>query len=168
MRDDLDRGVVQLFTEIFPREISANVIQVYNYLLFVQNEVSATRVLHGHEPSLLDDVYAVLHPGDLLQHALCVSQAHAREMIARVVDGEDTRMATNAEIMTVLMERSSIARLPPTQAHLLENLFRQIMPGQLSDSAPRESWPGAAKDLHLGMSVKYARRDRVLPSKSKG
>lgn len=73
---------------------------------------------------------------------------HCREIIARVVAGEDTRPGTKAEVLATLSSLSLISTIVDSAHRLMEDLMAEILPEfkQPTGWEPHEAWPGAVEE----------------------
>jgi hypothetical protein len=74
--------------------------------------------------------HSLLRPtGDMTEHAPMVYEAHCREILERVVAGEDTRPGSAPEMILALSQTSMIAPLTSAATGLYLSLFTSTFPG---------------------------------------
>ncbi|WP_394426769.1 hypothetical protein [Streptomyces sp. SGAir0957] len=97
---------------------------------WAEDEIQAAQQRHHengrgpiwHASSLVRPTLGRLHTSERLY------RAHAAEILDRVAEGENTRPATAAEMICVLMESSLPAPLNSAAAYLYMRLFAQLFP----------------------------------------
>lgn len=93
-----------------------------------------------------------------------VYRAHAREIIGRVMRGEDLKPGTDAEILVLLSEASLVAPLASDYAFAMSHVFHRVFPNAGADRfehAGRESHRGALDEILAECRRKTA-RDRAI------
>ena len=107
--------------------------------------------------------FAILCPPELLR-GKCpqVYRAHARELVRRVADTQDTTAPTDAEILCATLEMSYQAPLNQQYAALAEHLYPRVMDTE-SDGIPTpEPWTGATLEARVRLARSMVCRERVL------
>jgi hypothetical protein len=129
--------------------------------------IAAYQARHPDRADLLYDAFLTIRPtGSMTEKRAELYEAHARELLQRVVDGEDVRPATKAELVCILCDTSLIAGLHGDAAYLYTRLFREVF-GQdaldLGDVVLQESYVGAADLLLDKLKAKARDDDRHRP-----
>ena len=111
--------------------------------------------------------FALLQPTrPLLGKALSTYRAHCCELIERVQRGEDTRPATDAEVLCALLDGSLVA--PPTAAlaglaeELFSRVFGELPAGVDAATTPREAWPGERAESLAELRRRFSQKWRSL------
>jgi hypothetical protein len=110
-----------------------------------------------------------------LKRSLTLYRAHVRELIARMVAGEDVRPGTKAEVLATLSEVSFAAPLPQQPYALFIRLFSEIYPQHMKaignpEWKKIEAWPGSTDQLlnDLTRKLRSERGIEPKPKKKKG
>ena len=107
----------------------------------------------------------VLRPSRVLLDygAPTLYQSHVVELILRVVAGEDTRPATNAEMLAAMMMTALKSPLNQAGSALTAHLFKVVMGEEASAKVAleaREQWPGQVQELITELRKKMTQPDR--------
>lgn len=124
-------------------------------------------------PGRADDLYHaldLLKPTVDLMRTEFVLRAHCRELLERVVAGEDTREATNVEVAAACSETSLVGPLRPGGFVVYMRAFAAAFPdkaadvlGDVVDLDSYEHVAGpAADELERGLRRRLVVKDRVL------
>lgn len=134
--------------------LGSDIVTTFRLMAIAEEEIAAAKDRAPLQSHLIDGAFRMLCPRmalfggrspDLYRH-------HAREIIARVLAGEDTRPGTQAEVLCVLSESSMRSPLANSALALMEKLVEAIFPGTIpqlfvDDWEFREEWPGAADEV---------------------
>jgi hypothetical protein len=94
-------------------------------------EMEAARCRTGSE--LPDGTFLLLQPTDLMEQvASWVFRGHCRELLDRVAEGQDTRSATDAELVLALRRLSVAEPLTGVTVGLYLRLFARVFPGPVA------------------------------------
>lgn len=105
----------------------------------------------------------LMPPVSMFDKAPDVYRAHVRELLRRIDRGDDTRPATDAEVLCALAATSLDAPLSTGPAALYERLFARVMPGRVPEGdPPRERYAGEVDELLGSMRRRLGDPDRVL------
>ncbi|MDX2012002.1 MAG: hypothetical protein SFW67_17550 [Myxococcaceae bacterium] len=114
-----------------------------------------------------EGLFMLLQPPLALQgKADALYRAHAKELIQRAAAGEDTRLATRAEVLVGLLGTSLRAPLRTEAQACAERLFNEVFPGVVACSA-REAWSGQVEQDIAEAQRKLQEPSRVLRSARK-
>ena len=135
-------------------------------MAIAEEEIAALQAAHPDRSDELFDAFLFLYSRYPFERYLDdLYRAHCRELLARIIAGEDTRPATNAELLVVMFEHSwqstgpnrlsgglAILLLTRTLPQLTERL--QALPNVQAGLAeqggwiePVEQWPGELDEL---------------------
>lgn len=133
-----------------------NVLRAFNMMGLAENLLETLDV----EPE--GAFLALCPPHTMVGLHAAIYASHATELVNRMRDGQDTRLATVAEVMVALMEASLRAPLGQVGAALYERLFAKVF-GNLPDNAApvSEPWPGACDELMAESRRRFAVAERV-------
>ena len=120
------------------------------------------------EAELFDAFLTVIPTHNMLNMHSAVFESHVRELLQRVVDGEDLTAATNAEIVCVISVVSAQTPLTANAAYLFSQTFRAVFGEEKyneiwKDLEPHERYPGASGDLRREVSQKAGNKERHQP-----
>lgn len=131
-----------------------------------EEEITAAMQSDPANADAYNSSFSLLLPtGTLVSESLY--RHHCRELLARVVDGTDTRPGTDAEVLGAFSQASHVA--PPNGELSLAyaQLFRRIYPDasehadELEKSAGRERYEGSVDELIAQTRKKLTVKDRV-------
>lgn len=115
-----------------------------------------------------EPLFPILRPTEpLALKSLDAYRHHCRELIARVEAGEDTRPATDAELLCACLDASLIA--PPTSLYggligmLCVRVLGDLPPGLEVTGGPREPYPGAYDEELATLRRRFRQDWRRLP-----
>lgn len=96
-----------------------------------------------------------------------VYRSHCRELLRRVQDGEDTRLATNAELALICSNTSLLAPLNNVAVSCYMHVWQRAFPNKpVFDNLDAEAYTavahGADLELIRDMRRKFEVKDRVL------
>lgn len=116
----------------------------FNHMGIAEEVIAAAS--GGKDRELESRAFGVMCPSDPLRgKSIEVYRAHCTELMQRVMAGEDTRLATKAEVLCGMMAAATAAPLNAAGGALADWLFSEVMPsahGRLSQAAPREFYQG--------------------------
>lgn len=104
----------------------------------------------GCSPAQGSEAFRVMCPSPVLRGKdPSVYRAHCDELIDRVLNGQSTDPATEAEVLCHLLDAALTAPLNAAGCALADHLFRRVMPGHVMLGEPlREVYEGqVAQDL---------------------
>jgi hypothetical protein len=119
-------------------EIKSELTIIFEQLDWAADEIARATERHPAERDLIWHSNRLLKPTHPLMRTEFVFRAHCRELIGRVVAGEDTRPGTSVEAINALSEASSLAPLRPNAAGLYFRLWTATFPDKLFEEI-RES-----------------------------
>ena len=136
----------------------------FDHMDTAEQEITAS----GCSKAQGQSAFGVLCPSDPLD-GKCddVYRAHCKELIERVVAGDDTRTGTDAEVLCCLMGASLVAPLNTDGLALADHLFTSVFPGsQLAHEGERslEFYHGQVSEDLAEARKRCAVRDRVVAS----
>jgi hypothetical protein len=139
--------------------------RTFDLMAVAEREIARARRKHRtrRTSELLNGSFLMLQPGELSRYSDELYAAHCRELLERVVKGDDPRPGTRAEMLAALSEASLKAPLERNAHTAMEHLFAQCFPGNALSAgghSPGEQWPGAVAELLRGMARRLAKDDR--------
>jgi hypothetical protein len=159
---DPSTDLIALFNET--KSIVARALQWVDWAEEEIDHAGAQHPAHGDD---LFHAFPLLTPTVGLMSTQFVYRSHCRELLARVVTGDDTRPPTNAEIAAACCETSLLGPLKPGGFTVYMRAFGRAFPdkaGHLSDDIEAyEHVAGPqADDLERGLRRKLTVKDRTL------
>ncbi len=110
-------------------------------------------------------LFAALVPtAPLLGKSLDLYRAHARELVQRAAAGAELEPATEAELLSVMLETALTAPLKREGQALAEHLFARVFPAGAAGvvgEVEREKWPGQVAEDLAALRRRY-RQDRGM------
>lgn len=145
---------------------------IFEAMEWAEDEIERAAKRHPQAWDLLYHSFILIRPRDgmeLLTRTEPMMRAHSRELLERVAAGQDTRLATDAEICVAMSEVSQITMIRPEAAGLYARAFGRVF----KDSNPwaeREDhyealYAGEIDELEAMTRHKLADRERVLDPK---
>jgi hypothetical protein len=117
--------------EYLTRLIEESFGPLFDTMSWAEDEIMTARMRYGdHTPGggRLNDSFRLLKPNMSVRMPEVVYRAHCKELLWRVVTGEDTRRATNAEMLMVAHQASLATPMPLGAACLYYRLFKRALP----------------------------------------
>jgi len=119
----------------------------FSMMEIAESEIELAQYRHGEKPVVRDETGKVISPkgrlwrsfrllvptGEMSDRAEFVYRAHCAQILDRVAAREDTREATDAEMMLALGQASLAAPLKASAAGLYLRLFTRAFPHQAAD-----------------------------------
>jgi len=139
---------------------------VFRCIEIAEQESERLAQLHPAQREALRAAFPDLMPGGLAGMHDALYRSHARELLQRVVNGEDVMLGTNAEALLALHKSSLRAPLTSAAAACFEGLFTQIFGEAARARTARgavpmsEPWTGAAKEFLQELRRKLRRQRR--------
>jgi hypothetical protein len=132
----------------------------FSCMEIAEEEIARAKLDHPDKRDLLHQTFRLLCPSEGMG-ALdpAVYRDHAREIVARVAVGEDTRLGTRAEALvgfSVLSHRSPLTRVA---GHAFWLIFDGIFPGKVERPAPVSEWE-ASQAVEMIDEMRSARKVR--------
>lgn len=127
----------------------------FDLMDWAEDEIEKSQRRHPEHADALYHSFRLLAPSAILQKARpaeFVYRSHCRELLERVAKGEDTRPATNAEIVCMCAEASQITPLNTAATGLYMRMWNRAFPGmrnafrEIDDSGHYEAIAGSGID----------------------
>ena len=161
--------ILNAIAEVTTGGFAAALDGIFRAMEIAEEEIAAARRRHPEKAAILWDCFMLLNRPPLFRNLHpAIYRHHCRELLERVVAGEDTRYATDAELLVALCRASLKAPLMDTAEVLYVRLFQRIFPDQDIEDADqwvREPYPGAADQLATRMRCQFGNPDRVTPKR---
>ncbi|MFJ9167336.1 hypothetical protein ACIRPK_23735 [Kitasatospora sp. NPDC101801] len=110
----------------------------------VEEEIAAARERHGEkEQGAIWNAFLLMQHTEPLESAPRLYRAHVRELLERVATGQDTRPATDAELLASVSAGSVQGPLGPAAACLAMRLLARLPAG---DTLPLDTEPRVVED----------------------
>jgi hypothetical protein len=120
--------------------------EVFGFMGDAEREIAAARAAHP-DADLSAVFMALCPPPGFTDLAPEVYRAHARELIARTVAGQDLALGTDAECLVAFMEAATRAPLNALGASCADRLFVSVFGRRADDRQPPvEPWAGACEE----------------------
>jgi len=147
--------------------VNSNVFRLFDLMDIAEGEIQHFQKRHpAHKPDLFDAFMTIVptHNMTQLNHKLYIE--HCRELLERVVAGEDLRKATKAEMCAVFANTSMIAPIHGNAVYLYAKLFEDVFGEQpWSDMVElRENYDGASDYWLTELETKAGNPDRHQPN----
>ena len=132
-------------------------------------DVAEAELKRARLPKLKEGIaFRALTPTELLRgKSLEVYRAHAHELIERVRKGRPLELATDSELLCVMLATAGHAPLNRTGQLIAEHLFERVFPKQakelLADGREREPWTNQLEDELRTARKKYSQAVRAQP-----
>jgi hypothetical protein len=114
-----------------------------------EQELAAAAKAHPDKAVALNGSFMlVAPPPGMAMLAPDVYRSHCRELLERVIRGENTDLGTDAECLTLALDTSLMAPYGSMGSSLCSRLFLSVF-GRLPDGVEdnvREPWPGAVDE----------------------
>ena len=153
-------------TDILPTEI----ITIFKLMEIAEEEIQAAVETRPLESVTINRTFRLCCPKMVLfgsRHP-DLYRSHVRELIERVVNGDDTRPGTKAEVLATLSQISFVSTLVDSAHTLMARLMKEVMPGYEPPTddnwIAQEPWPGAVDKELAGMRHKLVDPERLLES----
>jgi len=154
---------ISALAEIAGGKAVAAIVSIFSAIEVAEEEIAAFRRQHPEKDrELWNSFMALKITPPLREKSLRLYRAHCRELLERVVAGQDLRPGTNAEILAVLSNASLVAPLTHQAAVLAFRLADELL-GWREGVEYNEPWPGAADELAAVLRHKLTVPDRRLP-----
>lgn len=130
--------------------MSAGLLTTLELIVVADELITTAKAKWPDHAPQLDKSFLLLQPTRPLRGKVVeVYQAHSEELLERVVQGQDTRPGTRAEVLCALLDGA--LKAPPTAAYgnLAEVLFQQVMPQRLEPTLAPEQWTGQHSEYLL-------------------
>lgn len=140
---------------------------VFDMMEWGEDEISQARQRHPDHEDMLYHSFSLLNRAHDGMGAEFVYRSHARELLERVADRTDTRLATDAEMIVVLCSAAQVAPLNATGMGLVFRLWHHAFPNISidldDDQQHREALYGSTIDAaEAGAREALAVPERVL------
>ena len=141
------------------------------YLTIAENEIERAKARHPEHAAELDATFGALVPPDefaeLNYQALYT--AHCHELLERVAGKTplSLELATDAEMLVLVMQASLRAPLSQLGHGIYATLFNRVMAGTTEkEPVPAEPWPGAYTSVPAAMRRKHRVKGRGKPNEN--
>ncbi|MEB3372435.1 hypothetical protein [Saccharopolyspora mangrovi] len=157
-----------MFTELTDLidDVHRELAPVFDMMEWAEDEISAARRRHPAHADTLHHSFALLTPTSDRMRTEFVYRGHARELLDRVAQGEDTRPATAAEIVLAFCHASQTAPLNTTATGLVFRMWQEAFPDtpvDIDDQEHREQLYGSSiDDAEADTRARLADSSRVL------
>jgi hypothetical protein len=148
------------------RDLEDELSDVFEQMEWAEEEIEAAMRRHPDSKDLLFHSFKLLSATHSVMASEFVFRAHCRELLERVANGEDTRLATAAEVCCACHDASQLAPLTTSAMGLYVRMWAIAFPdkGVLGDNREHyEALKGANIDsLESESRRKLAVQDRLL------
>jgi hypothetical protein len=154
-------------TETFRR-----LCDTFRCIEIAQQEMDRAIDIHSDKKQVINESLMALLPGNLSSVADAMYRSHCRELLERIVHGQDARPGTHAEALYALSYTSLKAPLTTKAVALFEKLFTEIFGKKAAAKACGRERTGAGQwtqecDEMLAELKQHLARDRVKNDKPK-
>lgn len=154
------------------------VANTFELMDIAEDEIARMKELYPDKIEMIHRSFTILRPTIYLQEVSKeVYRSHIKELLMRVVNGQDTRVATDAELMSILSGATFGAPLNRTGTGLYVRLFRRIFPDfmfgeSMSDETLNdkyyEDWDGQLDEVDSRERKKLFSDWRIIEWKQSG
>ena len=110
---------------------------LFEQMDWAEEEIRRTARRHRRHTDMLFHCFLLLTPTDALMGTEFVYRSHCRELLRRVLSGEDTRPGTAAEVCCALSAASTVAPFTSPASGLYFRMWAQAFPEQPNFGADR-------------------------------
>lgn len=147
----------------------------FQQMRIAEEEIASAKKLSPPRAGEIHDAFILLCPSPILEDfGEDLYRIHAREILERIIRGEDPEWATDAEVMAALYQTSMKAPLNQNAVALYFRLFTRWWPSFLPEGMteldlPREEWAGAMNELEWeirrGLTMRLPWRNPTVKSR---
>lgn len=150
----LDHEVVK---EIMGPDVGAVIVGAFKLMEAAEEEIQAAMKKDPQNAELIDErVFQLCRPSEALrEYPEHMYRKHVQELIARVVAGEDTTLATDAEAACGLAGASMIAPFGRDAQHTYIRIFLRLFPGYEFQNGSSKKDPTIEKLVKLWRKGDY-------------
>jgi hypothetical protein len=155
--------------------LGAHVTTIFRLMGIAEEEIARAKDEQPLMATQIDMTFCLLCPRMQIfgGRAPDLYRSHARELIQRAIDGEDTTLGTVAEVLCVLSETSLNAPLTRSAGVLMERLIEEVLPGTINqiyedEWKDIEEWPGATDEIFAQTQRRCADETRTIEQKRRG
>lgn len=170
------KSMAEQFPDLFPANMLSAIQSSMAHIKIAEDEIAKAKGRYPAETH--QKIWAAFRQLQPRAHALAAREklyrAHCRELIHRVVRGEDLRPGTKAEALLVLIETSLVGPLNEPGFALYSKLFSDLFPDDAKriavdwgKFAGREQWPGQNDQQLLALRFKLAHHRWLDPKRKK-
>lgn len=141
--------------------------KAFDFMKAAEEEIAKAKRQHPEHENVIHSSFLILYPGSLMSLGEGIYRHHAREILGRVVRGEDVSVGTCAEVLAELYSVSLKKPLNQLGQATYERLFARVLPEQASklfpDGPAQEPWDGAVEE-EIARIRKKMSKDRTKAS----
>ena len=135
---------------------------VFQYMEWAEEVISEFASENQKYFDVINKSFYILRP-ILYNPTEVLYKHHARELLSRVINGEEVCLATTCELLHVFSETSLLSPLTYDATNIYTHLFREVYPDKyeefFGEHPMRESWDGQVVETLNSLRWKY-RQDR--------
>lgn len=141
--------------------LAPRIASTFNAMEWAEVEIAAAKLRHPDKTDIIHDTFKHLCPSPILHpRNEFTYRAHAREIIERVINGEDLAPATDAELCCVFCEGSLKAPLQSDYVLAYEQLMKHVASDlELPDMGMSESYRGRVAEITAQARIQF-KQDR--------
>jgi len=124
-----DAPVVPLTLDGIVSGLKSDLMGVFERMEIAEDEIAKAQAEHPQAWDLLWHSFSLLQPTHDLMETRFVFEGHVRELLARVVAGQDTRPGTAAEVCIACCQASLVTPLNTPAAGLYARMWGRAFPG---------------------------------------
>lgn len=122
----------ETLVELMP-ELMSSLNGIFRQIEWAEDEIRNAASRHPSDGDLLHHSFPLLRPTHKLMTTEFVYRSHCKELLARLVDGADTRPGTAAEVCCMCSDLSQIAPFRTSAAGLYFRMWSAAFPDKLID-----------------------------------
>lgn len=157
--------------DILPGTFGNGILDIFKMMEYAEDEIKIAQAKYqDHAQELFDSFYPICSPSRVFVNEYAgienLYRRHVKELLLRVINGEDTRPPTRIEKMILLCEMSLRQPLRSTTCLLYSRLMKQefgYVPYDESDPLYqfREEYPGECDELDHDLVRKLTVDERI-------
>ncbi len=135
--------------EVLGADLTDRAERVFSFMAIAEEEIATAMKRWPRRAMTIRNAFNILTPGDLLATGETLYRAHCRELLVRVMKGQDVTPGTDAECCLCFMQAS--LKAPPTHAiaHAYGVVFARCLPEKsaILDGIGREDYVGQTDEI---------------------
>lgn len=147
---------------------------IFEYVDIAEKFIEDTIRQQPHRASDIWDTFKLLQPSTkMMKMHMKLYDSHIRELMQRILNGEDLKPATRAEILIAMSDVASVIPIHNCGAYLFSRLFKQIFGAKhptvtaIDSVKLNEPYAGAADEMESELRHKLRDDNRHQPDKTR-
>jgi hypothetical protein len=143
------RPIPDAVRDVLGAEQTSVIARCFDFMGYAEEEIARAKKRWPRRAAAINAAFGLLMPGDLIDTGEELYRSHCRELLARVMKGEDVEPGTDAECCLAMMRASLNAPLTGHHAYVYGIVFARALPGHadLMQDVGREMYEGQANEI---------------------